>query len=296
MTVQVHPPPTLAPPLSVDRYAALYDLRKNASTQTAHIIDFLCAQLPRVYAGRAQLELWSIGTGEGDVELALMDALDATGVSVRVMAVEPSLPQRRRLEARLARRGHTARVEVVPRSFEAFTATRQWDLVLLCQSAYYFAPADLPALLRRAWSYVSAGGSFMVVHQSAQGVPELQMRHMEALHGSRAFMLNGDDLHALLLDEPAVPYRPARDRHALPASLDVRRCLDPQSREGLDILSFCLECDLSRLSPGHLEAIRASVQSLSVERDGGRHLEEPVDVFWMQRDDSARTSTSLFAP
>lgn len=283
MSAVVSPAAAPAPPLSPERYAALYALRKAASTQTAHTIGWLCARAPALAGHRRTCRVLSLGTGEGDVDLALLDAFGAVGVEAHVTALEPSAPQRARLARRLADRPAPCRVTVQPTRFEDFAACGTWDLVLICQSAYYLDATALPALLHRAWARVAAGGSLVIAHQSARGVPEVQARHLPRLRGTWDHVLNGDDLHQLLVRDRRIPYRPARDRHAVDASLDLRRCLDPGSAEGLDILSFCLECDLSGVPAALQEDVRQTVAALAEDRGDGPRLVEPVDVFWVPR-------------
>ena len=44
-------------------------------------------------------------------------------------------------------------------------AKGRFDLVLICQSAYYFDPHQLPLLVRQAFGLVAAGGSLVIAHR-----------------------------------------------------------------------------------------------------------------------------------
>lgn len=273
----------LAPPLSEEVYARYYALRKAASTQTRNTTAWLCDQARELTGQRPEVHILSIGTGEGDVDLAIHEALAQQGVRARITALEPSASQRALLEARLQASGASAAFEVRGERFEELHTTQRFDLVLICQSAYYFDPHELPLLLRRAFGLVAPGGSLVIAHQSGKGIPELQAEHMLALKGSHEAMLNGDDLAALLERDGSLPYLAHRDRLEIPAALEVSRCLDPASREGLDIMSFCLECELSGLLPAPVEALRASFARHGRHTQEGTWLWEPVDVFCLRQ-------------
>ncbi len=274
---------TLAPPLDPVEYARLYALRKDASTQTSSTIRWLRRRAVALVGGRRNASVLSIGTGEGDVDLALYSALRESGLSVRYTAVEPSAAQRALLHANLDRHGVSADFEIRPECFEDLRIDQTWDLVLICQSAYYFDSHRLGALLRAAQACVSPGGSLVIVHQSHLGIPEIQAEHMVALKGNREAMLSGRDIAAILVQDRALQFTPARDHHTISATLDVRDCLDPGSAAGVGIMSFCLECDLSRLRAADLMPLRESLSRLADRHQRGRGLlHEPVDVFWLR--------------
>lgn len=273
----------LAPPLDPITYARLYALRKAASTQTAHTIRWLRRHATALVGPRRHASVLSIGTGEGDVDLALYAALRESGRSVRYTAVEPSAAQRALLRDNIARHGVGADVEIRPECFEDLHIDQTWDLVLICQSAYYFDSSRLGALLRAAQACVSPGGSLVIVHQSHLGIPEIQAEHMVALKGNREAMLSGRDIAALLTGDRGLQFSPARDHHTIPATLDVRGCLDPGSAAGIGIMSFCLECDLRALSAADLRPLRESFSRLADRHQRGRGLlYEPVDVLWLR--------------
>ncbi len=273
----------LAPPLSEAAYARYYALRKAASTQTRNTTAWLCAHARALTGFRPEVHILSIGTGEGDVDLALHEALGRQGARARFTAVEPSPSQRALLEARLWEGGAARDFTIRGQRFEELHTRQRFDLVLLCQSAYYFDPAALPALLRRAFSLVASGGSLVIAHQSGKGIPELQAEHMLALKGSHEAMLDGDDIAGLLERDGSIPYLGHRDRFEIPAALEVSRCLDPDSPEGLDIMSFCLECELRVLPGARVAALRSGFARLARAAAGGIWLWEPVDIFRLRQ-------------
>jgi len=276
-------PAATAPPLGAADYARLYALRKAASTQTRHTIAWLCRHARELTGDRSRPRILSVGCGEGDVEIAMHDALREEGVPGHFTAVEPSAPQRARLRARLRSADLEADFDIRGVGFEALSVRGDFDLVLICQSAYYFDRPSLPFLFRRAFSLTAPGGGLVIAHQSRRGVPQLQARHMMALRGDLETALHGDDIAALLGRDPMLPFDRRRHHVEIPAALDLRACLDPTSQEGLDILSFCLECDLGGISAARLAALRADLSALAVYDADGARLPEPVDVFWLRR-------------
>jgi len=101
------------------------------------------------------LSILDVGGGDGKRAIALSGLLQAKGMRARVTVVEPS----EAFTSALKRKG-TAGIEVVRSSFEEFTTTERFDLVIFLHSIFTFED-DL--YLRKAKELLKPGGSMCIV-------------------------------------------------------------------------------------------------------------------------------------
>nr|VFJ59647.1 MAG: Methyltransferase domain-containing protein [Candidatus Kentron sp. FM]VFJ61306.1 MAG: Methyltransferase domain-containing protein [Candidatus Kentron sp. FM]VFK13517.1 MAG: Methyltransferase domain-containing protein [Candidatus Kentron sp. FM] len=276
-----------APPLSDENYAGFYEQRKNASTATVSTIEWLrhhAATLLEEMRKDGSCETFailSVGSGSGEIDMefirAMSPVLEPHWNGLRYDALDPSEAHNRRFARRLAREPLEAHVEVslLGKRFDPSENPEmyeQYDLVLLIQVLYYMD--DPEETIRQALACLKPEGRIIIVHQSAKGIPQVQRKHMLDLKGDEKEILTTDEIKSSL-DILNVNYL----FNYIDARLDLTECLE-QSDKGMEILSFCMECDLRALHGKRLMSLLKTLWSLAeFKEDGAALLCEPVGIF-----------------
>jgi SAM-dependent methyltransferase len=289
---------SIAPPLENNLYAEFYKLRKNASTMTASTIEWFRNHLQILldemqYKTRNNtLSVLSIGSGEGDIDIEIIQAilphLNSQWTHLKYDALEPNLRQRKRFVERLSENSFDdhIRVSVHKSAFgsgDGFESHESYDLVLLIQVLYYFkVPSQI---IQRALAQTKPTGRVIIVHQSALGIPEIQREHMLSLKGDENELFTTEDIKRLVDQEDRYFYR----FYEVDAYLDVTECLN-QSEVGLKILSFCMGCDLRNIQKKKLTRLLQSLRNHAEIQDEGSVLYEPMGIFIINK---TTTSSSV---
>jgi SAM-dependent methyltransferase len=278
---------SIAPPLENNTYAEFYQLRKNASTMTASTIEWFRNHLKtlldemRDKTKNHTLSVLSIGSGEGDLDIEIIQAilphLNPQWTHLKYDALEPNSIHRKRFLERLSENSFDdhIRVSVHKTSFgngEGFESHESYDLILFVQVLYFFkAPYQI---IQQALAQTKPTGRVIIVHQSAIGVPEIQRQHMLSLKGNEKGILTTEDIKRLLDQEGGCLYR----FYDVDAYLDVTECFN-QSEQGLKILSFCMGCDLRKVHKNKLTRLLQSMRNQAEIKDNGLFLYEPIGIF-----------------
>jgi len=285
-------------------YSEAYGLRRGASTMQSNMVEWLkkhaeehILQRSEGPAGRP-LRICSIGCGDGELEIALMEGIahsvEGYGYSgIELVGLEPSPSFRQRFVENFSRaqgRGalpstEKCRIQLEGEAFEPngvsdYAQDGEADIVMLGHVMYYFQSKEegLRSALRKA----RPGGVTVVIHQGKQGVPELQAVLLPRLRGSVRDMFSADDVEVLLTG--ALRSDVGRfDRHDVDAFLDVSAIVKGTD-EGAKIMSFCLEADHRTANDEVLQMSRdafagAAVQKAEAGRSGGPFLRELVSCF-----------------
>ncbi|NES65125.1 MAG: methyltransferase domain-containing protein, partial [Okeania sp. SIO2D1] len=277
----------VAPPLDDEFYAESYELRKAASTMTVAAIDWFRNNVTELLEGnysRSQKDdtfsVLSIGSGEGDIDLEIIQSLIAKlnprWKQLKYVALEPNPIHRDRFLQRLdqASFGKNVKVSVRDEYFEPgrFEQEQKYDLVVLTHVLYYF---DEPyQAIQSALKQTKEGGRVVIVHQTATGIPQIQREFMLEAKGNQNEMFTAEDIRNLL-DTQSHP----NQYHHVDARLDVTECL--QGREnGVKIMSFCMECDLRQLQEAKFfKILQAFWRLAEIEDSGKAFINEPIGIF-----------------
>lgn len=284
---------SIAPPLENSIYAEFYQLRKNASTMTASTIEWFHNHLPILLdemcnkTGGDTLSVLSVGSGEGDIDIEIIQAilphLNSPWKNLKYDALEPNFIHRKRFLERLNENSFDNNVNVsVQNTFfgmvDEFEKNESYDLVLLVQVLYYF---ELPSqIIQRAITQTKPNGRVIIVHQSATGIPEIQCKHMLDLKGNENEIFTTEDIKKLLDEQKG---RCFYRYYNVNAYLDVTECFR-QSEVGLKILSFCMECDLRKIPEKKLTRLLQAVKNNAKVKDECSVLYEPTGVFVIDKD------------
>lgn len=277
-----------APQLDRDSYAEFYELRKAASSMTPNTIEWLGDHakilLEKCLHTNRPLSVLSVGSGEGDIDMELIRALlpHMNSQTLEYDALEPNPVHHQGFAERLNTLsfGQRVRVSLYDKRLEEFNTTRQYDVVLLIHVLYYFEDPYLA--IRRALSRTKPGGQVIIIHQSAEGIPQIQRKHMYELKHNENEMLTADDIKNFF-DKAGDPYRFCH----IDAHLDVTECLR-QSEIGLKIMSFCMECDLRQTDADRLTRLTRSFSELAkTGKDDSLFIYEPLVAFLLEKTKSA---------
>lgn len=241
-----HPSGTVATgvPFEPTRYHDAYQLRRDRSTMAHEARRWLCAQAPTWVRPDRPLRLLSVGCGDGNLDLPMLQVLndlttvDYVGVDVNATSLEVFRAGLGDLPATLL----DAPVEELPPDTEAF------DVVLVSHMLYYVPdPGALVGQLLR--QFTRTDGRVVVIHSARYGIPAL----MEAVDGLTPF-LTAEDI-AAELDAEALP----ATWHTLHTELDATDLL-AGTPEGIAVLEFCIETELKGLTPAALDQLQTELK------------------------------------
>jgi len=155
------------------------------------------------------------------------------------------------------------------------------DIVFMGHVLYYFS--DKTEAIQAALKLARPGGKLMIVHQAAQGVPELQKQLLPELRGSLKDSFTADDISEALQSKRLDGRTEGFARHDVDAFLDLAH-IASGSEAGMKIISFCLEADHrtadSTIMKKSCDAFLAkSVPTAEPGRQGGPFMKEPVSAF-----------------
>ena len=258
-------------PLSDVRFLESHDCFEGASTQRAQILTWFADRTYR----RPPLDLLSIGSGGGNLDLSVVQSLRETHGTRRYTGVDPNPVECDRCRDLMKGVGPGFEAMVLAASFDdAELPSAAHDLVYAVQTLYYLG--DVPAALARAVELLRPQGE-LVVFQAPRGkLNRLSALSWELLlHRSIDF---SEDLLPLLK-----PYD--SDVSRIEAWLDVTPCLGEGSDVGaIELRDFILQVDSSRLDAMCVVAIDEYLTAIGRRDEQGRWwVPHPVDAHVVRR-------------
>ncbi len=280
-----------APPLNDELYARAYRLRRAASSMTPAAIQWF------QHHGRWLIEnsitrpdpsnvfsVLSVGCGEGDVDLAIIRSLiphiHHNQLHLHYTAIEPNPLHRQYFLDQLQAEpldpavkvhvydgyfGSADTIEVLSQG-----SPSGYNLVLLIHVLYYFQ--DPYQAVQYALDQLKPSGNVIIVHQEETGIPEIQRQHMMEVKGDQAELLTAEMIKDLLVKRHHHIYY-----QSVAAYLDVTECL-AGSQPGIDMMSFCMECDLSSVVTPKLDQITHAFRDLAFNKNGRQVIYEPIGI------------------
>ncbi len=286
----------VAPALTDEYYAESYRLRKTASSMTTAAVQWFkdhSRMLVESIAASSQtqvnpqntLTILSVGTGEGDLDLAIIQSLrpwlEHYHHCLRYVAIEPNADHRNRFIRNLAIVSTHPSIDIQVEDGDFLDPAvghkyQSYDLILMIHVLYYFQ--DPYQAIHKAYQQLTPCGRLIIVHQEETGIPQIQHQYMKNLKGNEVALLTAEMIQTLLRKQGY-----SFDYHSLYAYLDITECLIG-SEAGISIMSFCLECDLRGLKPDQLAEVRSAFQRLSKPKsDGQLVIDEPIGVLILSK-------------
>lgn len=279
-------------PISLDpiSYAQHYELRKNASTMTSAAINWFEANSAAWLTSAkidaetveeiAEFSVLSIGTGEGDIDFAVINTFLCQRFSpeqkLKYIAIEPNSVHCQRFKERLTNANFDVSVDVSLRqeyfgSPNAAELNECFDLIILAHSLYYFQ--DPYAIIQQALALTKAGGMVVLVHQTDVGIPQIR----------RELQYNTDEMMPAaevkqLLDQNQQPYTYCE----IETTFEVTECLK-RSAVGFILMSFCLEYDVRALNEKEMgRLLEAFAQGAEIQDDDRAFMPESIGIFTLE--------------
>jgi SAM-dependent methyltransferase len=259
-------------------YQTAYARRRAASTMTTTARDWLSARVAR-WRDEASLRerryrVLSVGCGDGDIDLAMLDALaargpiDYVGLEIDARSAETF---RCAIRQRAWAQSGAVRAHLVEERAEDHTPDARVDLVVFSHVLYYL---DDPGaeVLRYLRDHCVAEGRAVIVHSAARGVPEV----VSAVTGLPPLRC-AEEIRDDLLQRGA-----KLDWEIAQTALDATEIL-AESEVGLEILGFCIERDVASLTPNERRCVLDAFASRCEARDGTTWLPEELAFITLPR-------------
>lgn len=244
----------------------------------------------RAVKSGGHLSMLSIGCGDGELECSFLAGLaeQTSRPSIHFVGIDPNPGHIEACNARIMKEVSEGilpkewiqpvlRVGGLDASLPA-ELNERFDIVLLGHVMYYFE--DKWAALETALSLTKPTGEVCIVHQGPEGIPEIQKKFTKSLTGQDVAIYTADDVEKLCRSQPSKIGSVERLDHD--CFLDVGPTLTGTDN-GLDVLSFAIECDLRSANATQVSSVCDMVRALSVPeaetgRAGGPFLRETVSV------------------
>lgn len=258
-------------PLSDSRFLESHDEFEAASTQRAQILAWFADRSYR----RPPLEILSIGSGGGDLDLSVVQSLRKTHPVRRYTGVDPNPVECDRCRDLMKSVGPGFEAVVLAASLDdAELPPAAHDLVYAVQTLYYLG--DVPAALARLIDLLRPQGE-LVVFQAPRG----KLNRLSALSWELLLERSIDFSEDLL---PLLePYE--SDVSSIEAWVDVTACLaDGPEARAVALRDFILQVDSRRLDATCIAAIDEYLAVISRRDDEGRWwAPHPVDAHVVRR-------------
>lgn len=253
-------------------YHDTYTLRREQSTMAALAVEWLGDHV-RMWLGEqgestSSLRVLSVGCGDGNMDLPLLDMLngrlpvDYVGVDVNATSLTTF---RRALNHRFDAGTVTTTLLDLPVQSLA-PELGSFDLVVVSHMLYYVdQPGDTVARLLR--EFTRTDGRLVIIHSAFHGVPAL----MAAVDGLTPF-LTAESIVTQLAAHHLSP-----TWHTLHTELDATDLLAKTPR-GRAVLEFCIEADLDTLSAETQEQLQAELTARCQQRNGRWIMAEELAV------------------
>ncbi len=250
-------------------YVEAHEAFRRASDQAERIADWF--ERHRLLDLRAGVPaVLSVGTGGGEVDVHLIEALRRKGAFV-YDALEPSGDALGRFRTRCEQFGGVpGGVWMNEGRFEEFESSLRYDLIHFVHAVY--SMRNLEEALGKAFRMLREGGSLALVCCTDEGVNAFlrDVLREVSLPGRTGTMPEADLIAALST------LSGGEQRFELvPSEIAVGACFQPGGRAG-HLLNFLLQADSSQLSARERAAVMDALHAHSVERDGNRWISQPM--------------------
>jgi histamine N-methyltransferase len=264
----------LCPALTDQQFADSFGLFRQKTDQRVHMLAWigdLFENLAR--RNKDMLSALSVGAGNGNFDLLLIELLSKKVQSLNYVAVEPNriLCDQFKREFR-AIDSHNTSLCIVQSSFENYLVAKKYDLIHFTHCLYHIK--DRHRALEIARSNLNDDGCILIFNSTAVGLQDVRIKFSSLVRGVQGDICTEEQIHSVLQSSNADYLY-----YELPSRVDVTECFDSHSEAGIMLLNFMLECDTQHLKKGLRATILNYLRSVSVERGGRIFMSHPVGTF-----------------
>jgi SAM-dependent methyltransferase len=270
-------PVTFAPPLSEREYAECFDAFKKISTEWQSMQKWLSEDFLPKCTWSDPLNILSIGSGDGEFDIALMKLILKRWRIGSYTAGDPNPHHNQLFKSRFHESNlEVSRLEIIPEGFPNRHIGKKFDLIHMTQCLYYIP--DRVRAIQAALDYLGDNGLMLIFHQTPQGINEIQRRFLRHVKGDENEMYSSNDVYGVL---KSLHVKFGFD--TLEGRLDVSDLLTQGSYKGLQLLNFFLECRADVLPHDVKQEVIDFIKNLAFSENNRQYLLHPVGVFRVSR-------------
>ncbi|MFT5154668.1 MAG: SAM-dependent methyltransferase [Planctomycetota bacterium] len=266
---------SLLVPLDDERFLKTHEEFEARSNQRDRIIAWLCNHSDNDTTRTGDLNLLSLGCGDGSVDLPTTRKLIGKSDHVRFVGLDPNGAQLAKLEQAFAA---AALPDVTLKTHELelgnFETAERFDHIH-CVHSFYYMP-DPAAALEHTISMLADDGELVFFHAPCEDLNALSTRFYDKYY-ERSTLFAED--FALLLDESGLSYR----RERIDARIDVTSLFDEQHVHGHELRDFILQFDSHKLPVAVVEPVERYMRLIAEGSRSAAWIAHPVDVFVIRR-------------
>ena len=257
--------------LSDEEYVAAFRSFKAATNERDLITSWFERSIAGGVSGSESIGILSVGGGDGELDIRIIRSIIEKCEAIHYHAIEPSSPAlsafKEKVEALGSSRLHFSADQA---GFESYRSNKNFDLVHFIHSLMYIQN-PLRQLLR---ALEMSRGSVIIVNQTLKGISELRQEFLPLIRGSGPETLTSEDIRETLLGAGCQFHE-----EVLEASVDVTPCFEPDSKEGMLLMSFFLLCRIDKLDRETREKALSRLRKMISSESSRRILPMPVAAF-----------------
>ncbi|XP_061861020.1 histamine N-methyltransferase [Colius striatus] len=234
------------------------------STEHQCMEEFMERQLPAIIDsignGKSTINILSVGSGAGEMDLLILSKVQATypGVTINNDVVEPSAHQILKYKERVAETSNLKNIKFTWHEETAYEyesrmnaekKSKKWAFIHTIQMLYYVK--DIPATIRYLHSLLEAGGKLLIIVLSGTSSWEVLWKKYASsvpLQNFSTFITSADITR--ILDSAGLKYQ----LHELQSYMDITSCFVKGNKEGELLLDFLTQTyDFCNTAPPELK-------------------------------------------
>lgn len=264
---------SFAPPLTRKAYVKGFETFSKISNEWDSMMRWLRSDFLGKLSPKGSFSVLSVGSGNGNFDLRLIEMLRGKFKRIRYTAIEPNKTQSEKFRAKI-RSSDLSRVHVELRTvpFENYTTGRRFDLIHLTHCLYYIP--DRRQAVIRARELLADSGKVLIFHQTPAGINEIQRRFLKEIKGDAKEMFSSKEIQQML-ELARIPYQV----DLVESFLDITDHFGFDTEPAMDLLGFFLESNVRGIVPSLKRRIVDHIRGMARNIQGRRLLFHPVAIF-----------------
>ncbi len=179
-------------------------------------------------------EIFDLGCGSGEISLKILNILDSHNIEYGYDAIDPSVERVDKFREKISSE-NKQKIHFLEEAFgEEYTPIRPYDILIACQSLYYFE--DLQKIIQKI---LAMSKEVIIVHHGATGLEAFENIYSEFFKKSVYGISTYIDVRKVL-DLINYNQQYQIEFKNIFCSVDIKSCKDPESTRGQALLSFFL--------------------------------------------------------